>query len=1042
VINQGSEEVQVIRNLQRTQYAHTDPNVMTYKLKTYVGKAVKFGDTYVGSLCAVFHDDFIPSEDDKRLMGLIASAIAVEEARKQDQEALEKSESQYHATIDSMADAIHVVDTDLRFILFNEAFKKWNQELKLDVNVLGKQLFEAFPFLPEKVRDEYREVIESGKILVTEESTKVGDRVFITETRKIPIFEQGKVARIVTAVRDITDKKRVLEALQDGERFLVNIFSSIQDGISILDRDMTILRVNPMMGRWYQHAMPLVGKKCYEAYHGRSAACEVCPSRRTLETGESSYEVVPKRGPQGAIVGWLELYSFPFFDTETRQMKGVIEYVRDITERAKAEEALRYRIEFERLITALSTKFINLAPEEVDAGINDALQAIGKFAGVDRSYVFQVYDNETRASNTHEWCAEGIEPLIHTLKELSVDSAPWIAEGLKRREVIHIPRVEDLPPEAKVEKELFRTQRVKSLVIVPMIYGKSILGFLGFDSVREEKVWTKETISLLKIVGEILANALVHKEAEETIAYVAEQWEMTFDSIADLVSIQDIDSKLVRVNKAFADAFKAKPEELVGKTCCELLHGKKGQIPNCPMQHTLKTRQTASEEIFEPTLGIYLEISTSPIVNEKGEVVGSVHIAKDISERKKAAQEREKLNQELLKSNKRLKQLALRDAHTGLYNYRYLSEVIEAEFYRARRYVHPFSVIMLDIDYFKSVNEVYGHKFGDLVLQQLARQLKNMVRQYDIVIRYGGEEFVIVSPGIDRSKALVLANRILDAIGLYNFGTKKHTIRLKLSLAVSSYPDDRVLKGMELIKLAEQILGRAKESGGDRVHSSVDIGKGRPSLTEKREESGDAKVLRQRLEHLTKRANQSLVEAVFAFAKTIKLKDHYTGEHVEKTVHYATEIAKLLGLPNDEVERIRQAAMLHDLGKIGVKEKILHKRSKLSKKEYQEITQHPQIGVDIIRPIHFLHDIIPLILYHHERWDGKGYPHGLKREEIPIGARVIAIADVYQALISHRAYRKAYTRIQAVKIIKNGSGTQFDPKIVNAFLKVLQKEKK
>ena len=132
--------------------------------------------------------------------------------------------------------------------------------------------------------------------------------------------------------------------------------------------------------------------------------------------------------------------------------------------------------------------------------------------------------------------------------------------------------------------------------------------------------------------------------------------------------------------------------------------------------------------------------------------------------------------------------------------------------------------------------------------------------------------------------------------------------------------------------------------------------------------------------------------------------------------------------------------MLHDLGKVGISEQILHKKSKLNRVEFAEIKKHPQIGIDIIRPIHSLHPIIPALLYHHERWDGKGYPYGFKKERIPLMARIIAIADVYEALVSDRPYRKAYSKEKAIRIVKKASGTRFDPDIVNSFLKVLQDE--
>jgi HD-GYP domain-containing protein (c-di-GMP phosphodiesterase class II) len=219
----------------------------------------------------------------------------------------------------------------------------------------------------------------------------------------------------------------------------------------------------------------------------------------------------------------------------------------------------------------------------------------------------------------------------------------------------------------------------------------------------------------------------------------------------------------------------------------------------------------------------------------------------------------------------------------------------------------------------------------------------------------------------------------------------------------------------------------------------LDIVKGKVAEPAKSNKTVNEEILEEKIEKLTRRSNQSLIEAVFAFAKTIELKDHYTGEHVERTVHYAVEVARGMGLSREEVERIHQAAMLHDLGKIGISESILLKPAKLTKKEFMEIRKHPQIAVDIIRPIQFLHSVIPFILYHHERWDGKGYPNGLKGQEIPLGARIIAIADVFQALISHRPYRKqAFSKKEAIAIIESASGTQFDPSIVKVFSRVIQ----
>lgn len=460
-----------------------------------------------------------------------------------------------------------------------------------------------------------------------------------------------------------------------------------------------------------------------------------------------------------------------------------------------------------------------------------------------------------------------------------------------------------------------------------------------------------------------------------------------------------------------------------------------------------------------------------PVLNRKGELLGCFEIhnknqglpfdvedvfmlqglaasaavalenAKTIVERNKAESERVKLNKELIKSNARLEKLALKDTLTGLYNHQYLKEVIEAEFYRARRYGLSLSVVMLDIDYFKSINDVYGHEFGDIVLKQFAAYLTKMVRKYDTVIRYGGEEFLIISPGVDQGKGQIMAQRILDAVGLYNFGNKSHVVKLKLSVAVAAYPDTGMARGLDLINTADKILSKVKEVGGNRVFSSYDLS-GNKDMMPKGVEPTDIRFLKEKIDKLNRSGKQSLVEFIFAFAKTIELKDHYTGEHVEDTVHYATQLASKLHLPQDDIENIKEASILHDLGKIGISDKILLKKSKLTKKEFDAIKRHPQIAADIIRPIQFMHNIIPLVLYHHERWDGKGYPAGLKGEEIPLGARIIAVADVYQALTSNRPYRKAFSKKAAMDMIRKDSGTHFDPKVVDMFLKLIGKEKR
>ena len=431
-----------------------------------------------------------------------------------------------------------------------------------------------------------------------------------------------------------------------------------------------------------------------------------------------------------------------------------------------------------------------------------------------------------------------------------------------------------------------------------------------------------------------------------------------------------------------------------------------------------------------------LEASSSEIFINGGKYALTTFC--DITEHKKTQETLEMANKQLLISNRKLQRMALKDPLTGLYNHRYFGDIIESEFYRAKRYAHPFSMILLDIDYFKSINDAYGYQFGDMILKQFAKKLRRLVRLHDYVIRYSDEEFIIILPGSDSMGTLHLAQRIFDSLKIVKFGDSKHAVKLKISMAVVSYPEDYVFRSEDLLSLAEKILTRTKEEGGHKILSSVDINKKSP-LTKAR--MTDIRYLKNRLGKITRQINQNLGESIFAFAKTIELKDQFTGEHVERTVFYATEMARQLRLNKTEILLIQQAAMLHDLGKIGVSEKILLKRRKLTEEEFEQIKKHPKIGADILRPIQLLHGLIPLILYHHERWDGKGYPYGLKENEIPLGARIIAIADVYHAMVSDRPYRKALSEGKAITLIKENSGTQFDPEIAEIFIKIVQKNR-
>jgi len=380
----------------------------------------------------------------------------------------------------------------------------------------------------------------------------------------------------------------------------------------------------------------------------------------------------------------------------------------------------------------------------------------------------------------------------------------------------------------------------------------------------------------------------------------------------------------------------------------------------------------------------------------------------------------------LRESHDRLTERANTDGLTDLYNHRYFQERLAKELSRAERYGRPLSIIMLDIDHFKALNDAHGHPVGDVVLQELARVLVASVRDIDVVARYGGEEFAIILPETQASEAMLCAERLRAAVRRHCFvGKGGETIPVTISLGVAQYPVHSVERE-GLIMAADLAMYQAKSLGRNRaVVFSSDISTGKTADPYK-------------LYLLLHATDVSTIEAI---AAAVDAKSHRSPGVSRAVMSHAVAIAQELGLSEKEQNDVRIASLLRDIGKLGISDAILNKKERLTEEELRIIRSHPALGYAIVQKSPHLKSMLPGILYHHEAWDGTGYPNCLKGEEIPLIARIIAVADAYHAMLSDRPYCQGRTPEQAQEELKRCAGTQFDPQVVNTFLRILEVEK-
>ena len=391
-----------------------------------------------------------------------------------------------------------------------------------------------------------------------------------------------------------------------------------------------------------------------------------------------------------------------------------------------------------------------------------------------------------------------------------------------------------------------------------------------------------------------------------------------------------------------------------------------------------------------------------------------------------------------------VKEQAITDGMTGLYNRRYFEEYIKKEAIRAMRQNQKFTVIGLDLDHLKQINDTYGHNYGDIAIKAIAEVLKSNARSIDIAARMGGEEFNLILPGVDIEGGCIAAERIrkaIESVELEKIG------RITASLGVATYPDqsDDI---QELLELTDQAMYESKRNGRNRVSIA------KPSYETSWQEIAvntfvdilskhripmDNVTSRLLTEKLMEMNNDRLYQVADALVQSYN-PEHQTGGMKQK-VELATMLAKRFDLPKEAIDKLRIAILLYDIGNTMLPKELLNKREPLSEEDKTSIKQHPIIAArEILKPISNIVDVIPIIEKHHENWNGTGYPEKISGNDIPIESQIILIIDSYFALMEKRPYRDALSSEDAIKVIQEEVDKKWNSKLADEFISLVKSD--
>lgn len=610
------------------------------------------------------------------------------------------------------------------------------------------------------------------------------------------ILQDAPQGRVVCIVRDTTRQKNMEERLH-------SVVTAAPIALFAMDRNgLFTLQEGSALEGLHLNGPESLGKSAFDIC--RENPKMIQSLRRAL--GGEKFSVLVEEGP--AV---FEIHFTPVKDARG-EVTEVVGVAVNVSERRRMETALRQRGEFEKLITTLSSHFINLPAPQVEGGIRNALQSIGQFIGVDRIRMF-LFNSGKFQGPAFEWRDSTLPPEGVADTDLFLADYPWFSEQLKKMDVVHVSSPEDLPAEASAERKLLKMRGIQSIVVVPMVSAGNLFGVLTFSTLRSKKTWTEEDVALFKITGEMFAGALVRRQSEEALRGSEEKFRVLFNNAIDSIFLFEISDdgapgKFVEVNDNACIKLGYSREELLRMSFSDIsVPEDLTELPKV-FKKLLLQEHISFEKATIAKTGLKIPAEINAHVFKWGNRRFVQAIARDITDRKRAEET--------------IRRQAYYDVLTSLPNRTLFKDRLEQAMKHAHRNKQMLGVIVLDLDRFKNINETLGHILGDKLLVAVAERLLGVLNESETIARFGGDEFTLLLPQVNSiEEATRHAQKIIELLGT-PFKLNNHDLHVTTSIGMAFYPDDGENSEI-LLKNAETAMYRAKEQGRNnyQLYASV-----------------------------------------------------------------------------------------------------------------------------------------------------------------------------------------------------------------------------